>query len=372
MVMPIASDKNKNEYPSRWQIQYFQHNTNELQSPPRKPKYNSKDQTISFPLANSKNKAELEYYAGMYKFKVEGERYPFYRIGPNKWKRADKLSTFGTNEYDINTSNDSIVTILKSKEEKNDLIEKGIEDKYAGMDSSSASDEKSSAVNTKNHIKDGNLQKSLDSIANANLGNLSYLAKTLNQILPDNIKLVIRDLTKYKAAGAYLNDTIYIDPKFLNTNDENTVAEKLIHELIHAVTETTLEKYVEIEQDGRANLKSVPDIPKPVRDLVTVFNYARDKFEGNNPGVIASTIVKRDNFQGLKDNEYTAYGLTNLKEFLSLLSNDNFRAELDKMGYKNSGLSYIPDFLLVFYPCTHHHTKWFYYWDMQKSYHHPF
>ena len=251
---------------------------------------------------------------------------------------VDKLNTFGTNEYNINNTYDSVQTITKSKNEVK-LEEENQERKNATSVKLGSS--KVIKQDPPFNMQKENLQDTLLSISDSEQGHLSYLAKVFNDILPEDLNLKITNLSKNKAAGAFLENTIYMDKEFIQKASEARVAEVMMHELIHAVTVKTLDSYVDLEKDGRAVEKRGIDsrsIPKPVKNLISLFNYSRSQFESNNPGLINRVIDKRNKKQSLdfSKNEDVAYGFTNIKEFLSLLSNDKFIKALDSQSFKKT------------------------------------
>jgi hypothetical protein len=346
------ADYGKSEFPSKWQIQYAQHNVEEMPSVDVESITLNDDQT-EFSFNNiTEEQANLIQLGGMYdyldpiyKVKINRKRVPFYRVGINLYKRADVLNSFGTNEYDINTENDSVLSIDKTLDERNNEQEKlDIETETSKPDitGNNAIQENSDSYS----VRDGNLKNTLLKIANGNETYLSKLAEIFVDILPENISLEVKDLSKYGAAAGFAFDKVIIDKNFLNNSTDSSVAEKILHEVIHAFTVNTLDEYVYLDKDGNAVLESVENIPGPVQDLVRLFNYSRNQFEKNNSGLIKSVSQKRENNQPLstENKEFVAYAFTSLKEFLANLTNEDFVKELDSQKFKNTDKTLLEKF----------------------------
>ena len=350
-VRQIA-DYEKSKFPSKWQIQYAQHNVEEMPLIDIENITLNNDQTeFSF---NNITEEQInliqeggtyDYLNPIYKVKINRKRVPFYRVGINLYRRADVLNSFGTNEYDINIENDSVLSIDKTLDEKNNEQEKL--DIKSGTSKPDISSSNTINKNSDSYsVRDGNLKNTLLKIAGDNETYLSELAEIFIDILPENISLETGNLSKQGAAAAYVFGKIIIDENYLNNATDSLIAEKILHELIHAFTASTLDKYVDLDKNGNATLKSIDNIPGPVQELVRLFNYSRNQFEKNNPGLIKSVIQKRENKQPLstEDKEFVAYAFTNLKEFLANLTNEDFIKELDSQKFKNTNKTLLEKF----------------------------
>ena len=148
--------------------------------------------------------------------------------------------------------------------------------------------------------------------------------------MPDNINLVIGSSA---GDGEFINNTITLNTDFVeNTSNQNELARVLIHEAIHAVTSSTMDKYVDINADGSAKEKpGVENVPKEVTNLIRIFNRARKEFEKKHPGKIQQATGRTSLTEAQLNVDY---GFTNIKEFLTLLAtSDEFVKTLANLPY---------------------------------------
>jgi hypothetical protein len=186
-----------------------------------------------------------------------------------------------------------------------------------------------------------------------------YLKNLANFLVPNQNnktgKLKVNNELAGRGAARGMNVTLsenYLnDP--LTTN--SLVAETLIHEVIHTLSVTELNKY--FGEDGKGNymqLDPTQTLPKAVQDLVNVYNQflasslineetvekvrAATKASGEDKAQVVKSLLST--WKGTDEDLQMHYAAVNIKEFMAILfQSKEFRASLNTLEYKQTGKS---------------------------------
>ena len=249
----------------------------------------------------------------------------FYFNGDN-YQKIPVKGTFGMSEYNAQVGSqieDSIVTPKVAK-------------KVTKVTKVTAP-VKQSRVNAPHSLNDGNIQRTIDSIAKAGYPGLSDMARALSPFVDGNVNLVVADLNG-RGRGVYnpTTNTIGIDSQQLLENSDEDTARTIVHEYVHSITVNELKKYVTFKKDSNGkDTKQIDFVndgaPPYIDNLVRMFNKTSKHFETELGEVYRKMAVK----EPLTAHERrVVYGGSDIFEFLTLAtSSPEFQAEMSQVPY---------------------------------------
>lgn len=261
------------------------------------------------------------------------------------------LGSFGVDEYNYNSNTLSTESVLDTRnvikqpkvDIKNDKSGTLLKEKYTNL----FKDYNQETIN-----KSGNAVKSiLKTIASKeNIeGNNKYQVDLANKLLNNrhiveslsNTKLLYSD--KLSGKGSYGDDLIRINSNQDQFRNADHLDETFLHEIIHAYTVKNL-KLIFNDKFRHANQEEYDSLPTEVLDAAKkidsirrgLIHIAKQNIPGFNKSleeIEAFMNAKSSDKPKLSTGGELAYGLYSPQEFVTMaITNDKFRAELDKLG----------------------------------------
>lgn len=262
----------------------------------------------------------------------------YQNMGNGKYQRISILGTHGMNEYEL--GNDNAVS----------LIDKAEPFVYT-PNVQRVNQNPSKQPNDRFDLMSGNAAQILAKIGNyktVKYKHFGKLAEFLAPFVKENLEVKVMDTEKdngIKASGrTTLNEdgsiTIIIDSDLFASNNQEQIARTFIHEFVHSVTFSELNKYFDF--DGKQKVK---DLPLHVSRLVRVFNETKKHLE---PELKALLEKRRQHLEGTlpSNTVYKAeeleitYGATSIFEFVTTaLTEPAFQKKMNEIEFKKSGQS---------------------------------
>jgi hypothetical protein len=323
----IGSDNEKHMV-SEFTMQYVQHNPEKVKYKMDQKKLNSEIIKIddnNFYLKSEDNPIFISVYDSSI---PKGEKkFKLYWFDGEKYTKIPVLGIFGMDEYQPrNSIGQSLVNgriIIKPNPQPITNEEKVSDDNTSGLFS----------VNT------GDITKMVEDISNS-ATQYKELATKLLPYIPQGIKVVIQDVAGPRGIYNKATNTITINNNIVNNADK--LADTILHELVHALTMSKVENYITTNEKDRT-VETKDGAPIYVTNLVRLYNSILDK---TDKGKLLEIIDKVRETGVLGTNDRSKYyGLTSIYEFMTMALTDNgFQQELNKIPYKNSGMSILDKF----------------------------
>jgi len=326
---------------SKFARQYFQNN------PQRLPKVDTERQTanekyfgdktdldnlISFE-ANIETMSDAELkvfnklkYVSIYNpdAKKGTKKFLVFEKDGDSFRRISALGVFGMAEYSLKESdaqsivNDSYMNPAPAQPTINPKRESTLGDPF--------------------FLRNGTVKEIIDSLKVSQFSE-PHLKPLLDALLPymGDVKIELRDL-KRLSRGKYVRseNTIVVDEEYYSTFDKESIAQTIVHELIHALTVQFISQYV----DSNGNLKPGVVAPKEILDLVLLFSETRKVLGPEWKAYVEKRAKQKtgETTEGTTERERTvAYAGFNIYEFVAIaLSEPNFQMEMKDKQYKES------------------------------------
>lgn len=264
--------------------------------------------------------------------KQKGEKkFNLYWFNGTQYTKVPILGRFGMDEYQPG------VNVGKSVVNGN--IKKAPTSTIAMKQDVTKGDNSEDASPSVFDIESKNLNNIVTAIANAKSSAYSKLAGVLAPFAIDNIKVEIEVLPgRY---GKYNRDSNTITISSAIVNDAELLAKTVLHEFIHALTINAVEPHIITGLGDEISI--APNAPAYVSGLVRLFNELRTGVDKGKLAEIEQRIKNKQALTSELNSKY--YGYRNIREFMTMaLTDKGFQEELNKIPYKQSGISFLERF----------------------------
>lgn len=262
--------------------------------------------------------------------KIKQAKYSLYEhVGTGKYQKISVLGINGMNEYELGNTN------VKSLLEK-EVLPNPEPETNANINLSNSNKEISAVQPGKNPTQ---VLQSIALSSNPKLERYKVIAEALLPMMKPGIEIKLVDTLQELgnfSAGAYSNNTVYIDKSVKNKEGV------FIHELIHALSLTELKKYYEMDEQGFFT-KLKDDAPAHVVALNVVWSEFRKSIPN---ALVESARKKTIDMKAGKITNWTTeerelgYAALDIFEFMSVsLESEEFQKRMSEIKYKNTDMS---------------------------------
>lgn len=320
----IGNEKNQHLV-SEFTMQYVQHNPEKVNYKLSKKEFDKETIKIddnSFQLKSEDTPIFISVYDSSIK---KGEKkFNLYWYDGLKYTKIPVLGSFGMDEYQ---PRNSIGTSIVNGRDKLMITPTMNTNIIVNED----------LGNNPYNINSGNIRDIFTAIGDSS-SRFNQLAKKLLPHLND-VAVVIENEAPYRGAYNLGSKTIFISSNVINKSEE--LAETLLHEAVHDLTISELDKYATYNSIGRVSLKV--DAPEHITELVRIFNNLRANVGENK---ITQLILSISNSPQISENDLNkVYPFTHIYEFVTMaLTNREFQNYLNTIPYKQTGKTFLDKF----------------------------